>query len=150
MAYTAKSVANAFISLAKAKGGALTNMQVQKLVYISQGYSLALLDRPLFENHIHAWQWGPVIPKLYKALQKYGNGHVTELIPDAGGDIPVSTDEYSLIQNVWEAYGDFTGAQLSTLTHKPGTPWSETWANNKFGIIDPEIIAEHYRRLVEA
>jgi len=150
MTYSANAVANAFISLAKREGKALTNMQVQKLVYISQGFSLALLGRSLFKDDAHAWQWGPVIPKLYKALQKYGNKEVTELIENVSDPVPDNSDECALIKEVWGAYGEFSGAKLSALTHQEGTPWSLTWEQNRFGVIPLDVITEHYKDLVSA
>jgi uncharacterized phage-associated protein len=121
-------------------------MQLQKLVFLGQGYCLAILDRKLYRNNTHAWQWGPVVPKLYKDLQKYGSGIVTESI--AAIDALTDEDELKVVNGVWKAYGNHTGAQLSALTHKPGSPWSKTWAANKFGIIDPEDIKAYYRQLV--
>jgi uncharacterized phage-associated protein len=145
-AVTAHAVANAFIDLAKRESTSLTNMQLQKLVFLGQGYCLALLDRVLYRNNTHAWQWGPVVPKLYKALQKYGSGVVPEAIPAI--DKLVQTDELNIVHGVWKAYGHYTGSQLSALTHKPDSPWAKTWETEKFGVIDPNEIKAYYRRLV--
>ena len=122
-------------------------MQLQKLVFLAQGYCLALLDRALFHNHVHAWQWGPVIPKLYKPLQKYGAGVVCEPIPSED-TIEGASQEDEVIRAVWDSFGHFTGAQLSGLTHENGTPWSVTWEANKFGVISEDLIKDHYRRLL--
>ena len=144
--YSAESVANAFLDLARRSGKFLTNMQLQKLVYIAHGYSLAKLSQPLFHNNIHAFEWGPVIPNLYKTLRQYGAGEVKDYIltnePPIGEDSP----EMEIIKEVWQDYGDFSGLQLSALTHRAGTPWSETWRTNQFGVISDELIAEYYRQ----
>jgi uncharacterized phage-associated protein len=42
-----------------------------KLVYYAQGFALALLDRPLFPQHIEAWIYGPVVPALYREYKSY-------------------------------------------------------------------------------
>ena len=124
-------------------------MQLQKLVFISQGYTLAVLGRPLYFHNTHAWQWGPVVPKLYKSLQKYGREFVTNRL-DAVDSLSGENDEKEVIEAVWEGYGHLTGGQLSTLTHRPHTPWSVTWGKDKFGIIPETLIAEHYMKIVEA
>ena len=54
-----------------------------------------------------------------------------------------------IIKAVFENYGHYTGGQLSTLTHRPRTPWSETWERKKFGVIDPQVIKQHYQSLIE-
>ncbi len=144
--YSAESVANAFLELARRNGKFLTNMQLQKLVYIAHGYSLAKLGKPLFHNNIHAFEWGPVIPNLYKTLRHYGAGEVKELIPTDAAPISEDGAEMEIIREVWQDYGDFSGLQLSDLTHRKGTPWSETWRINQFGVISDELIGEHYRQ----
>ncbi|MCC6589757.1 MAG: SocA family protein [Bryobacterales bacterium] len=147
---SAHVVANAFLALAREENRALTNMQLQKLVFLAQGYCLAILGRPLYYHRIHAWQWGPVIPKLYKVLQRYGSGDVTEPleVPQSEEDQEIGPDEQKIIRAVWNAYKSYSGAQLSALTHRKGTPWSETWAKEKFGVIPEEVIADYYRGLV--
>lgn len=141
---SAQAVANAVIRMASEEGRKLTNMQLQKHVFLGHGYCLALLDRPLYHNHTHAWQWGPVVPKLYKALQKYGSGEVTEEIP-AQDELDVTSDDYRVLRGVWNAYRTYSGPQLSELTHRPNTPWSKTWEAQKFGIIPDEDIQAYYK-----
>jgi uncharacterized phage-associated protein len=81
MAYDARTVANEFLRLARDRGHELTNMQLQKLVYIAHGYTLAILHEPLVRQDIEAWRYGPVIKDLYQVLRQYGSGFVTDLIP---------------------------------------------------------------------
>lgn len=145
---SAITVANAFLDLAKSKNVPLTNMQVQKLVFLAQGFSLGALGRAMHCNNTHAWQWGPVIPALYKKLQKYGNGVVTEnikggLIPDVG---ILDEKDKEIIGAVFSAYGGWTGSRLSALTHLPNTPWDKTFTVDPFGVIPNELMQEFYAR----
>ena len=50
-------------------GDVMTLPVLQKLLYYSQGFSLAITGKPLFEEDFEVWQMGPVIPALY---EKYG------------------------------------------------------------------------------
>jgi len=149
MTVSSQAIANKFIQLSRSEGKSLTNMQLQKLVFIAQGYTLAILDHPLYYHNTHAWQWGPVIPKLYKPLQKYGRNFVTEEIK-AEDEAPINGDESEIIQAIWEGYGHLSGGELSTLTHKNGTPWSITWDSKQFAVIPESLIAEHYKSIVES
>jgi uncharacterized phage-associated protein len=148
--HSAATVANAFLSLAASNGSQLTNMQVQKLVYIAHGYCLAALRSPLTYNNVHAWQYGPVIPKLYKQLAKYGAGVVTHSINTDDPSISEASEQFSIIKAVWEGYGHFSGGKLSGITHQDGSPWSITWAADPYGVIPPSLIADHYKSLLDA
>lgn len=148
MAVSSQAVANAFLDLARNEGRPLTNMQLQKLVFLAQGFSLALLGREIYYHNTHAWQWGPVVPKLYKQLQKYGSGEVTDCLQvplDDHGSI--DPDEERIIASVWNGYKRYSGSQLSEITHRDGTPWSKTWATSKFGVIPLQEIKEYYAKL---
>jgi len=136
------------LRLARSEGKSLTNMQLQKLVFLAQGYALALLGRPVYYQNTHAWQWGPVVPKLYKALQSYGSGIVTQDIPSE--DELTEGEEMEIVRGVWDGYKQYTGSQLSNLTHKPGSPWSSTWEKERFAVIPPELIGSYYKQLLPA
>lgn len=148
MAYSATVIANTFLDLAKRDSKQLTNMQLQKLVYIAHGWSLALLEQPLFYNNVHAWEWGPVIPKLYKPLRKYGAGVVTEPIPTDDPPVDPKSLEMGIIEAVWKSYGNLSGPRLSAITHEDDSPWSITWNAAQYGVIPNELIAEHYSQLL--
>lgn len=153
--YPPIAVANYFIQKSLDTGIEVTPMKLLKLVYISHGWSLGLLNEPLINEAVEAWTYGPVIPSLYRQLKEYGRGRVTKLLSFfqwgnllkgfASPTIPeADTRTRDLLENVWNAYGDKSGLYLSAITHKPATPWSVTPPN---GIIAQDIIKEHYRSL---
>lgn len=146
--YSSHAIANEFIKLAEEQGRQLTNMQLQKLVYIANGFSLAINDRPLYFEDTQAWQWGPVIPKLYKSLRKYGSSTVTDFL-ETDDKVDQTSQDAEIIRAVFENYGRYTGSQLSALTHQPNTPWHETWNDRQFSSINPEVIKKHYEELIE-
>jgi uncharacterized phage-associated protein len=142
------AIANELITLASSEGMSLPNRQLQLLVFLSHGYSLAIIDRPLYFHNTHAWNWGPVIPKLYKSLQKYRGNFVTDLLK-TDDELPANSDEAEIVRAVWESYGHLYGSQLSALTLRADAPWKVTWESNKFGIIPQPLIAAHYKRNIE-
>lgn len=148
MAISSHAVANEFIRIAQEQERWLTNMQLQKLVFIANGYHLAIYDEPLYYHNSHAWQYGPVIPKLYKSLQKYGASFVQDYL-EANDSVPEDSREARVIKAVFDNYGHYTGGQLSVLTHQQNTPWSEAWGKQQFSIINPEVIKKHYKELIE-
>ncbi len=148
--YDARTIANEFIRLASESGQTLTNMQIQKLVYIAHGYGLAILDRPLIKQHVEAWRYGPVIPALYNALREYGAGFVPQPIEVFPKETLTETDK-ALIANVFNAYRRFTGPQLSTMTHQADSPWKQVYnphAEFHSEIIRNDLIKEYYATLL--
>jgi uncharacterized phage-associated protein len=153
--YSARSIANSMLSIARESGDELTNMELQKLVYFAHGWYLALTGDPLLEEAVKAWNFGPVIPPLYNRLKRYGNGVVEDYIkekdPITGEEVasPEPQDAYtrSVLLKVWQVYGHMDGVQMSYLTHKEGTPWYKTWQKEKYGVIPNELIRDHFREL---
>ena len=150
MGYDARVVANEFLRIARERGRPLTNMQLQKLVYIAHGYTLAILHEPLVKQDIEAWRYGPVIRVVYDALRKYGSGFVTEYIRVYSRESLPETHR-EIIQAVEESYSRFSGAQLSTMTHKADTPWAKNYDEGSFWNTQPiprEDIETYYVELL--
>ena len=69
MSHDARSVANYLIQRTLDGKKWLTPLQVIKMVYYCQGWSLALFDKKLFGQDIEAWEFGPVVPDVYHKLK---------------------------------------------------------------------------------
>lgn len=143
---SAKSVADYMLFLAAQSERSLTPMQVLKLVYIAHGWFLGFYGRPLVNEEVEAWQYGPVIPSLYHDFKRYGGQSI-----DACGEKHSELDAQArnIIEQVWKGYGHRSGISLSSLTHEPGSPWSVTVEKIGLGaVISSDLIEEHYRRLI--
>lgn len=46
-------------------------LKLQKLLYLSQGFSFAFYDEELFSDEIEAWVHGPVVPNVYREYKHY-------------------------------------------------------------------------------
>lgn len=117
--------------------GAVSPMKLQKLLYFAHGWHLALTGRPLIDETVEAWEYGPVIPSVYHAFKEYGATRIADLYAgvkfDGKGwriEVPrmQEADSHSrdLLDRILHVYNGYTGVQLSNLTHLPGTPWSKT------------------------
>lgn len=130
-------------------------MQLIKLVYIAHGWHLGLTSKPLVNENVQAWQYGPVLESLYRAYRCFGSG----VIPAGLQAFPVALENESalapFLDSVWKAYSKYSGGQLSTLTHVPGTPWDITWNKNggcqrRGAVIENDLIREHYQQKANA
>jgi uncharacterized phage-associated protein len=132
MSYSAKAIANYFIGKSKTDPKtSLTPLKLIKLVYIAHGFHLALTNKPLIEEYAEAWRYGPVISSLYQEFKKFGNNPVIQFAENTD-EIP-SHDEYtlSLLNKIWDQYGELDGARLSSWTHEDSSPWFRTWKSQK-------------------
>jgi uncharacterized phage-associated protein len=91
-------------------------MRLQKLLYFSQGWSLALLGRPLFDEVIEAWKYGPVVPKVYHDFKRGSEPITQSIIGKPEGAVSETT--MSLIEAVWRNYASYTPIELANLTHQ--------------------------------
>lgn len=144
----ARIVANRLIELAALDGSELTPMQLIKLVYIAHGWTLGLTGRPLIDQRVEAWQYGPVIRDVYNGVRHFGRSAVkTPLFAPPG---TLSAAEHHLIDQVYKLYKGMDGIALSNITHMPNTPWAQMYTPGSFGTPIPnDLIAAHYRRLKE-
>jgi uncharacterized phage-associated protein len=152
MPTAARIVANEFFQLGADEGRHFTPLELLKLVYIANGYHLGYNGQPLVLEEVEAWQYGPVIPDLYRAMKHYGASFVSEPVSVPfylnTGD-PLDDDGLSIIRWVYNEYKKFNGIELSSKTHSPGTPWSITWnERGKGALISPDLIANHYREKI--
>lgn len=155
--HDARAIANWFIERGRLDAGrAFTPMQLQKLVYISHGWNLALNNgQRLVAEPVEAWDYGPVYPRLYSGLAKWGADGVRSPIGALGAGwlerpiVPqVDAEEAQILEAVYEGYAELNGPQLSNLTHAPGTPWTATYEPGvRHKVIPNELIERHFREL---
>lgn len=160
------AIANEFLKKPGALGS-LTQMQLQKLTYIAHGWNLALNETRLVSDGVEAWDYGPVFPLLYDHAKYFGKFPITRLISDRDDDklsffvdrsshgqpyeATLSEREKEVLNRVWDRYKYYSAFKLSDLTHKPGTPWYETYfGRGKNAAMSDQLIQEHYLELARS
>lgn len=140
------NIADIILRIAKEDGKQLTPMQLMKLTYISNGWSLAVSDRPLFDNRIEAWKYGPVMPELYQATKSYGRDEIPlDKVQDGFNDLSDKlSNEVDFLRKVYNLYKDKNGIELSSLTHMHGTPWHQVYDGYSSKNIPQSMIKKHY------
>lgn len=152
---SALAVANYFIRRSLETGYEVTPMKAIKLVYIAHGWHLGFIKKPLLEEGVQAWQFGPVVESVYKTFKKYGASKIDKeaSVFPFGINKVKNPSALHLLGIVWDKYGKMTGTQLSSLTHQKGTPWDIVWntigRKELFTIIPNDLIQEHYEGLIK-
>jgi uncharacterized phage-associated protein len=119
----AMDVARYLIALAGAEEEPelLTPMRLQKLLYYTQGWSLALRDCPIFPDRIEAWAHGPVVEGVYHEFKALKGGTIPL---DQGSVSGLSEEEQQHVQSVWRTYRTYSAIALSDMTHEE-SPWKD-------------------------
>jgi uncharacterized phage-associated protein len=112
------AAANFLLHESRERGEVLTNLKLQKLLYYSQAWFLALHDRELFSEDFQAWVHGPVLPSQYKRFKEHQwRPLVVEIDRPKIGKI--GTDHLSEIIDV---FGSESAVSLELMTHRE-RPW---------------------------
>lgn len=115
------------------------NLKLQKLVFYAQAISLVINDKPLFQDRIEAWAYGPVIPVLYRQYKNYEQ----QLPLDSEFKTSIRGDALKAVDLSIEHYGNMTGSQLITLTHSE-KPWQDAYSAGRNSEITQESMREYY------
>lgn len=113
----------------------ITHLKLQKLVYFAQVVSVVLNKKPLFDEEIQAWKYGPVIESVYQVFQAAGR----EPIPtDENFNVDADTEKF--LKEIWKAFGKYSASELVSLSHSK--PWQK--ARDAGTTIDIGEIKAHY------
>jgi uncharacterized phage-associated protein len=164
MSYPAAAIANQLLDRAEQSGRQLTQIEIQKLVYFAHGWHLGLKHQPLVQEPIEAWQYGPVVRRLYDAFRQFGTRAISkkavEYSYSSSGQFvaseptisspDVEADAYatSVVGAVWEKFGTLAPFKLVELTHAPGSPWERAWKEQRT-VISTSEIEQYFTALVD-
>ena len=141
------AVANFFLSK---KDHSLDNLKLNKIVYISLGFSLGLKDFNLFDDDVQAWRFGPVIPELYYHFKEF-QAFIIDRLANNFSKPQIDKEEIGIkeiLQTVWNIYRSKTGSSFIEMTHQSGTPWASVYNGERNVIIDRGIIKNYYKKFL--
>lgn len=143
-------VARHFLNIAKTDvtPKPLTPLQLIKLTYIAHGWSFVNLTTPLVSEDVHAWKYGPVFPDLYHEIKSFGSqpvDNVPQSDREKASGAELVSEEAALVRAVYDSYSNFSGIDLTRMTHMHGTPWHQTWQISQNGVvIGNDLIRDYY------
>ena len=128
---SADAVADHFlVKIDTESGDTISNLKMQKLCYLAQGWSLALLGRPLFDDVIQAWGKGPAILPLFQRFKPYRWGALDAYNLRTNPDEKLDAEELELLDWIWKKYGRYSGGELRDLTCGQ-RPWKEAYGDTE-------------------
>jgi uncharacterized phage-associated protein len=136
---TAHDVAAAAIE----RCGEVDALKLQKLVFLVAGEYLALTGKPMFNDPIEAWDYGPIVHTVYVA---YKGTEGREPIRRAKKGAPGNLNDVATacVDSVIQRFGSATGAELIRITHGMD-PWADAYAPGKYRTqIDNQAIYDYF------
>jgi uncharacterized phage-associated protein len=125
------------------RGNIISNMKLQKMLYYMQGFHLAIFKKPFFEDDIVAWQYGPVVPDIYRRFSL--NGAAALSLPDNTEIVRFDDNIENMFRQVVKEYGQFSAVKLMEMTHEEN-PWKTTEIN---GVISKNKLSRFFITQVE-
>lgn len=140
--HSAIDIAFYFILKSKEEGKPVSNLKLQKLVYLAHGIFIANHGESLLNEHVECWQYGPVIGVLYHRFKIYG---MMDIPLDAiTHDLPEFQPKVKeVLDFTWKITKDVGAIRLSNWTHKEGSPWTDAH-NNGLPIVPNERIKDYF------
>ena len=130
-------------------GWSLSNLEMQKLLYLSNMIYLGTHDKPLVSGHFEAWDLGPVHPVLYHKAKVFGARPVLNIFRSVPGPQD-ETEECATLDSTMDEMSSLSGPQLVSITPWDHGAWARNYVPGGRGIIIPDShIKDEYRHRVE-
>lgn len=157
--YDGRAIANFILDFCDDREASVTHLDLQKIVYFCHVWSLIGLRRPLVRHKFEAWEFGPVLPYLYREFRSFERapikGRAMQIDPLDGRKrvVQYSFDQEteSHLSRIVSFYSRLRTSDLVELSHVVGGPWHKVWYHG--GKINPGMkindneIAEFYSKV---
>lgn len=149
---TALDIAKLLLSISP-----MSNLKLQKMIYLVYADYLIRTKKQLFQDKIIAFQYGPVVEDVYQYYKGYGRSQI-----DATQDKKIVLDEITVpitlakilqsddnleilttVKEIFEKFGAKTASELVEITHRKGSPWDKV-SNIRNGEITDELIEKYH------
>lgn len=123
MYYKALDIAKYVITKCTNDNCPISNLQLQKILYnLQKGYLQK--KGKLFLDVIEAWQWGPVVPNVYRVYCVYGSMKIDEIY-----DIDLPESVKRIIDPIIVQKRNINPWLLVDETHKKNGAWDRIYRN---------------------
>lgn len=141
---TAMQIASWMLARAATSGVSnMSNMKLNKMLYFAQAHHLAATGTTLFDDHVEAWDHGPVVYDVYTEFSRFkGDPIQTDDIP-----VPPELDEVAedVLAQVWAIYSHRTAAQLRAMSHDD-PPYVDHYTGTHRTVMPVDEIRDYYHR----
>ncbi|MCA3642240.1 MAG: DUF4065 domain-containing protein [Methylobacterium sp.] len=128
-------------------GWTVSNLQLQKLLYLAQMIHMGRTGAPLFNGQFQAWDYGPVEPSIYHRAKAYGSAALPDIFNNALG-FEETDQRRKVLDDVCGRFLAFSPGALVDITHSPEGAWASVYSPGAKGVVIPNeaILAEYHAR----
>lgn len=157
--YSAVDIGRYIINYSNSKGYGISNLKLQKLLYFVQAYFLINSngDEACFFDRIEAWDFGPVVPNVYREFSENGSCNIptitSYLVFGPGGisgirrvaydDSMIDKKDKKLIEKIVDDLSAYSASTLVRITHMQ-EPWKSTYNKGENNEITVEKLKEFF------
>lgn len=138
--YMVRDIAEYVIWYSEKQDLGISNLKLQKILYFIQAYFLICSGKPCFCEKIEAWDFGPVVPGIYRRYKQYGGTDIPR-IPEKEPCLAQSDKER--INKVVDKFADYSAADLTEITQKQ-LPWMEAVYESKNNEISTASMKQYF------
>jgi len=126
----------------------ISNLSLQKIIYIAHMFHLGNTGNPLINSTFQAWDYGPVIPELYHKVKGFGSSFIGNVFHWTNSIDP-KTDEFRTLKEIADQTRNLSAATLVDITHWKRGAWNKIYKSGVRGAIIPnsEILKEYHGRI---
>lgn len=136
------NVLSAAKRLCECSAWTLTNLQLQKILYLAQMLHLGGTGARLVNGDFEAWAYGPVLPVLYSQAKIFGGGPIREVF---GAGAILDPVRGKALDDAYAQLGKLTAGRLVAITHWKDGAWARYYQPEVRGIkIPDEAIIDEY------
>ena len=157
--YNVIDISKYVINYCNNKGYEISNLKLQKMLYLIQAFFLINSKNQCFIERIEAWDFGPVVPEVYRMFKQFGGGNIPPLslsknkvtakkiplfyVKKKKTDCVISKDDQDKINIVIDKYAKYSATDLVDLTHHQ-KPWKDAYNKGRNTEIEIEAIKDYF------
>lgn len=134
---SALSAAKYIIAYCNKYSISISNLKLQKILYLMQAEFLIAIKHPCFIDAIEAWDFGPVIPDVYYHYRVFGAGTIPYL--DDLEYCPFTENEKAIADDIINTCASYSSAELNNMIHKQ-TPWIDAFHADDHTITNDSLV----------
>jgi uncharacterized phage-associated protein len=138
---------NVLIGMAWREDRDLTPSSLHSLVFISHGWCLGVLEKPLISDPVQSTETGPIIKDLYETLKYDGQKNITRSLAlnksDFKRGLPTA-EQRDIIQEVFDLYSPLTDYSMGVYVTGSKSLWNKSYRGKTDRIIENANISKYY------